>query len=264
MEALPTLIYSKLNRPKVVENHIHRPHLIAKLDHRLQRPLTLVSAPAGYGKSMLVSHWLEASSRPCAWVSLDKEDNDLRLFLNYCLAAIQSCPGTEFSDAGRETQTMINAMTLPPASALAANLIKELDWIEQPFTLVLDDFHHIVDESVFLLLDQLLRHPPHAMHLVLISRQDPPLAISRMRAKSLLTEIRTQELRFNKAETAAFLTQELGTQVDLATADALEEKTEGWVTGLRLAVLSMRQRGHLDQIARAAGRRPIYYGISFR
>ena len=79
-----------------------------------------------------------------------------------------------------------------------------------------------------------------------------------------MTEIRTQELRFNKAETAAFLTQELGTQVDLATADALEEKTEGWVTGLRLAVLSMRQRGHLDQIARAAGRRPIYYGISFR
>ena len=246
VKALPILIYSKLNRPKLVENHIDRPHLIAKLDHRLQRPLTLVSAPAGYGKTMLVSNWLEASSRPSAWVSLDKDDNDLRLFLSYFLTAIQSCHGTEFSDAGRETLTMINAMTLPPTSVLAANLINELDRIEQPFTLVLDDFHNIVDESVFLLLDQLLRHPPQAMHLVLISRRDPPLTISKMRAKSLLTEIRIQDLRFNKAETATFLTQELGTQVDLATAYALEEKTEGWVTGLRLAVLSMRHRGNLD------------------
>jgi LuxR family maltose regulon positive regulatory protein len=245
-KALPTLISSKLNRPTLVENHIHRPHLIAKLDQRLQRPLILVSAPAGYGKTMLVSCWLEANSRPGAWVSLDKDDNDLCLFLSYFLAAIQSCPETGFSDIGRKALAMINAVTLPPVLVLAASLINELDRIEHPFTLVLDDFHHIENESIFLLLDQLLRHPPQALHLVLICRRDPPLAISQMRAKSLLTEIRIQDLRFNKAETATFLTQELGTQVDLEAAAALEEKTEGWVTGLRLAVLSMRHQGRLD------------------
>jgi len=246
LKASPTLIYSKLNRPPVVENFIHRPHLIAKLDQRLQRPATLVSAPAGYGKTMLVSSWLEAGSRPSAWVTLDKADNDLRLFLSYFLTAIQSCYGTEFSNASRKTMAMLNAMTLPPASILATSLINELDRIEQPFILVLDDFHRVKDESVFLLLNQLLHHPPQAMHLVLICRRDPLLKISRMRAKSLLTEIRVQDLRFNKMETATFLTLELGTQVDLTTAAALEKKTEGWVTGLRLAVLSMRHRGSLD------------------
>jgi LuxR family maltose regulon positive regulatory protein len=246
VKASSNLIYSKLNRPPVVENLIHRPHLIAKLDQHLQRSSTLVSAPAGYGKTMLVSSWLEAISSPSAWVSLDKGDNDLRLFLSYFLTAIQSCHGTEFSDAGRKTMAMVNAMTLPPASVLAASLINELDRIEQPFILVLDGFHHIKDESVLDLLHQLLQHSPQAMHLVLICRRDPLLTISRMRAKSLLTEIRIRDLRFNKMETETFLTQELGTQIDLTTAAALEEKTEGWVTGLHLAVLSMRHHGSLD------------------
>ena len=105
-----------------------------------------------------------------------------------------------FPDAGRETQAMVNALTLPPVSTLAGSLINEFDRIEQPFILVLDDFHIIKDESVLDLLTQLLHHPPQAMHLVLIGRRDPPLPISALRAKGLLTEIRTQDLRFNDPE----------------------------------------------------------------
>ena len=245
-KALPAFISSKLNRPTVVENHILRPHLIAKLDHRLQRPLTLVSAPAGYGKTMLVSSWLEASTRPSAWVSLDKDDNDLRVFLSYLLTAIQSCHGTGFSDVGRQTLAMVNASTLASVSTLVGSLISEIDRVEQSFVLSLDDFHLIKDKSVLDFISKLLHHPPQSLHLVLISRRDPYLPISMLRAKRLMTEIRTQDLRFNKMEIKELLTQMLGTQVDAPTVAALLEKTEGWVSGLILAVISIRNHGRLD------------------
>ena len=215
-----SLIRTKLHQPPIHENHIHRERLLDRLDQRLQRPITLVAAPAGYGKTMLVSCWLKASSSPSAWISLDKNDNDLRLFLKYLLAAVQ----TMFPDAGRKTLAMVNALTLPPVAALAGSLINELDRIEQPFILVLDDFHTIKDVSVLDLLTQLLHHPQQAMHLVLIGRRDPPLPISTLRAKRLLTEIRTQDLRFNEMEIATFLTQELEMQIDSSTAAALEKK----------------------------------------
>lgn len=236
------LIRTKLHQPPIHANDIHRQHLLDHLDQRLQRPLTLVVAPAGYGKTSLVSCWLDASSSPNTWVSLDKSDNDLRLFLNYFLAAVQ----TMFPEAGQETLAMANALTLPPISVLAGSLINALDRIEIPFILVLDDFHLINDESVLDLISQLLRHPPQALHLVLIGRRDPYLPIATMRAKRQLGEIRTQDLRFDKQEIAAFLTQEMGAEIDSSTAAALEDKTEGWVTGLRLVSLSIRHRGNLD------------------
>jgi LuxR family maltose regulon positive regulatory protein len=245
-KALPAFISSKLNRPTVVENHILRSHLIAKLDHSLQRPLTMVSAPAGYGKTMLVSSWLEASTRPSAWVSLDKDDNDLRVFLSYLLTAIQSCHGTGFSDVGRQTLAMVNASTLASVSTLVGSLISEIDRVEQSFVLSLDDFHLIKDKSVLDFISKLLHHPPQSLHLVLISRRDPYLPISMLRAKRLMTEIRTQDLRFNKMEIKELLTQMLGTQVDAPTVAALLEKTEGWVSGLILAVISLRNHGRLD------------------
>jgi LuxR family maltose regulon positive regulatory protein len=175
-------------------------------------------------------------------VSLDKNDNDLRLFLNYLLAAIQ----TMFPDAGRETLAMANALQLPPLSAVTGTLINELDRIEQPFILSLDDCHHIQDESVLELLAELLKNPIQLMHLVMVSRRDPPLPIYRLRAQGRLTEIRTQGLRFSVAETATFLNEALGTQVDPTTSKVVGEKTEGWVTGLQLAALSMQQRGDVD------------------
>ncbi|MDX2501536.1 MAG: LuxR C-terminal-related transcriptional regulator [Deltaproteobacteria bacterium] len=236
------LITTKLHRPPLDRIQVQRPHLLERLDQGRSRPLTLVSAPAGYGKSVLIRSWLESCDIPSAWISLDENDNDLRTFTAYFVAAVK----TLFPGACRNTQALLSAPDLPPIAVLVANLLNELDLIEQSFIMVLDDFHLIEDESVLDMIAQLLHHPPQTMHLVLIGRQDPAVPISKLRAQSFVTEIRTQELCFNKLETETFLRLVLGTQVDSATAASLGEKTEGWVTGLRLAALSMRHRGSLD------------------
>jgi LuxR family maltose regulon positive regulatory protein len=238
------LIRTKLHRPPVASDHIHRPRLLERLDQRRQRPLTLVSAPAGYGKSTLVSWWLEAGDIPSGWLSLDESDNDLRLFLSYFLAAVQ----TIFPDVGHETQAMLSGADLPPLSVLASSLVNELDRIEDDFILVLDDYHVIQEQAVHDLTIELLKHPPQPLHLVLASRRDPPLPLASLRARAQMTEIRVQDLRFTVAETAAFLQQMMGAPVEDAEVAVLEEKTEGWVTGLRLAALSLRHRSDLDRI----------------
>jgi len=204
--------------------------------------MTLVSAPAGYGKSIAVSQWLETCGYPAAWVSLDKTDSDLRLFLKYFVTAIQ----TISPDAVRKTMAMLDSFQLPPLSIVIVSLINELDRIEQPFILCLDDCHLIRNESVFELLAELLKNPPQSMHLILTSRCDLPLPFHMLRAQSRMTEIRTQELRFNLEETTTFLNKTLGIEVDPATSRALGEKTEGWVTGLRLAALTLKLKGNID------------------
>jgi LuxR family maltose regulon positive regulatory protein len=236
------LITTKLHRPPLDRIHVQRPHLLERLDLGRSRPLTLVSAPAGYGKSVLIRSWLETCDIPSAWISLDENDNNLRTFTAYFVAAVK----TLFPGACRNTQALLSASDLPPIAVLVANLLNELILIEQSFIMVLDDFHLIEDESVLDMITQLLHHPPQTMHLVLIARQDPAVPISTLRAQSFVTEIRTQELCFNELETETFLRLVLRTQVDSATAAALAEKTEGWVTGLRLAALSMRHRGSFD------------------
>ncbi len=238
------IIRTKLHRPPVAGDHVHRAHLLDRLNEHIYRPLTLVSAPAGYGKSTLVSCWVESIDIPCAWVSLDENDNDLHIFLSYFVAAVQ----TLFPDACRETRAMLNVAEVPPVSVLASGLINELDQVEKTFILVLDDYHFIRQNAVHELLSELLKHPPGPMHLVLATRRDPPLPLATLRARSRMTEIRVQELRFSVAESAAFLQQVTGRPVDDTIAAVLEEKTEGWVTGLRLAALSLRHRSDMDRI----------------
>jgi LuxR family maltose regulon positive regulatory protein len=245
-ELIPTipLIRTKLHRPPVTADHMHRPQLLERLERNLQRPLSLISAPAGYGKSTLVSCWLDASDIPGAWVSLDENDNDLRMFLAYLTASVQ----TIFPAAVRETRAMLNGAALPPVTVLARSLINELDQIDKTFILVLDDYHFIGEKAVHGLIYELLNNPPAMMHLVLATRRDPPLPLSTLRAKSRMAEIRVQELRFSSAETAEFLQRVLKTPVDETTAAVMEERTEGWVTGLRLAALSLRDRLDMDRI----------------
>jgi LuxR family maltose regulon positive regulatory protein len=238
------IIHTKLHRPPVASDHLHRQHLLDRLDQRRHRPLTLVSAPAGYGKTTLMSCWLESCDVPSAWISLDENDNDLRTFLAYFLAAVQRI----FPDAVRETQAMSNAVELPILSILSRSLINELDQIEKNFILVLDDYHTIADKAVQGLVIELLKYPPSPMHLVLAARRDPSIPLTINRARSRMTEIRIQDLSFSDEETAALLQGMLDIPVDGATAAVLKEKTEGWVVGLRLAALSMRQRIDLDHI----------------
>lgn len=241
--AIP-ILRTKLHRPLIAADHLHRTHLMERLEKNLYRPLTLVSAPAGYGKTTLVSCWLESCGIPSAWVSLDENDNDLRMFLAYFLAAVHSI----FPDAARETQAMLNAPQLPSLRVLALSLINELDQIEKNFILVLDDYHVIHDKAVQDLLIELLKYPPGPMHLVLSVRRDPSMPFTTQRARSRMTEIRVQDLCFTAEETATLLQGILDEPVDSATAAVLKEKTEGWVTGLRLAALSLRHRSDLDRI----------------
>jgi len=188
--------------------------------------------------------WLEASDIPGAWVSLDQNDNNLHLFLAYFLDAVQTLfPGTV-----QNTEALLNAPKLPPLTVLAHSLINELDQIDHSFILVLDDYHAISDKTVHGLIAELLQQSPAPLHLVLSSRVDPPFPIARFRARSQMGEIRVRDLRFSPEETGAFLEQLTGEPVDGVTTALLEEKTEGWVTGLRLALLSLRHRSDLDRM----------------
>jgi len=222
----------------VARDHLHRQHLLDRLDQRLYRPLTLVSAPAGYGKSTLMSCWLEASEVPSAWLSLDEDDNDLYLFLSYFIQAVQ----TIFPDAVHETQAMLNAPELPPVTVLSHSLINELDQIEKEFILVLDDYHFIREKAVHDLIAKLLKHPPAPMHLALVTRRDPALPLTSLRSQGQMTEIRTQDLRFSLKDSRAFLEKIMDISLDNVTVAVLEKKTEGWVTGLRLIALTLRNQ----------------------
>lgn len=244
-KAMPIhLIRTKLHRPPVARNHLHRRHLLERLDRHRQRPLTLVSAPAGYGKSTLVSCWLESCECPSAWVSLDANDSDLRLFLVYFLEAIESM----FPGAVHDTRTMLKGSDLPSLGILAASLVNEMYEIDKDFILALDDYHTIRDKAVHELIHRLLTHPPEAMHLAIATRRDPPFSIVGLRARGQMTEIRAQDLRFSPSEVTVFLRGMMDIEVDDHIAALIGEKTEGWVAGLRLAVLSMRQRSDLHEI----------------
>ena len=195
------ILATKLHRPPVAPDILPRARLLEQLNEGRQRPLTLISAPAGYGKSTLASRWQEACDGLGIWVSLDEDDNDLRSFLAYLLAAVQAA----VPNSCHKTQALLDAANLPPGLVLTRYLLNDLDQIDEPFILVLDDYHHIHERAVHDVLAALLDHPPRAMHLVLLTRRDPPLPISTLRARAQMTEIGAQQLRFTVAETVAFL-----------------------------------------------------------
>jgi LuxR family maltose regulon positive regulatory protein len=238
------IIRTKLHRPPVSDDHIHRQRLLDILDQHRQFPLILVAAPAGYGKSTLMSCWLQTCEYPSAWLSLDENDSDLRMFLIYFVRAVQKM----FPDVGGNTLDLLKAPNLPPFSKLAASLVNELSAIEQTFVLALDDYQSIREQSVHDLLTELSRHPHPSMHLVFMSRRDPPLPFAKYRAQGRLIEIGARELCFTIQETETFLKQALRREVDHPDVITWHEKTEGWVTGLQLAALGMRHHVEEDRL----------------
>ncbi len=232
-----SLIETKLYRPALPVDMVRRPRLTSWLKrHHQGRPLTLVSAPAGYGKSTLISCWLDSVDCPTAWLSLDEQDNDFEGFLRYFLAAIQ----TTFPDKLPETESLLTIIPLPPVAVIANSLINEINQINTFFILVLDDYHLIQEQSIHDLLNELLLHAPPNLHLVIGTRIDPPFSLVAMRGKGLLTEVRVPGLRFNREESMRLFKNTVGFPVDEATILKIEAKAEGWVTGLRLAALAMR------------------------
>ena len=159
---------------------------------------------------MLASHWLETCDIPSGWISLDENDNDLRVFTTYFIAAIESI----FPGAIRKTQTMITGPDLPQVEDLTFVLLNELERIAHPCIMVLDDYHLVKETSVHNLLTELLKLPPKFLHLVIICRYDPPLPVFKLRAKNLVTEVRTNDLCFNEDETLELLRQITGNQIE--------------------------------------------------
>lgn len=225
---------------------VSRPRLIERLNAGMAGKLTLISAPAGFGKTTLLSQWVAGCGRPVAWVSLDKGDNDPMRFWAYFIAALQ----TVHTDVGTavvaalQSPGVAGATTPPPIEPLLTGLINEIAEILDPLSLVLDDFHVITEQQVHDALTFALDNLPSQMHLILSSRADPPWPLARLRARREITELRAEDLRFTSQEAATFLNEVM--KLDLSPEDVatLEERTEGWIVGLQMAALSMR--GHKD------------------
>ena len=241
------LLTTKLYVPVLHPNLVPRPRLIQRLDegrssgHRL----TLISAPAGFGKTALVTEWLQhlrsASTQgrdvcACAWLSLDDDDNDPRRFFTYLVAALEGIR----PDVGANSRALLQSPQPPPLKAALTLLINSLATIAANFVLVLDDYHVIAQQAIHDALTFLLENQPPQMHLVIASRVDPPLPLPRLRTRSQLTELRATDLRFTPDEAAAFLNQAMGLNLSAEDVEVLEARTEGWIAGLQMAALSMQ------------------------
>ena len=232
------LLTTKLHVPRRRRGLVTRPRLGERLRRSDEAALTLVSAPAGFGKTTLLTEWLAgAGGRPPAWLSLDERDNDPLLFWAYLLAALQKAvPG-----AGAGALTLLRE---PHASTdeVLATLVNELDAVADDVVLVLDDYHVITAREVHEGLTFLLEHLPPQVHLVIATRADPALPLARLRAGGKLVEVRADDLRFTAEEAAAYLTEAMGVALSSENVAALEARTEGWIAALQLAALSMRGR----------------------
>lgn len=232
------LLRTKLHAPAPRADRVHRQRLFERLDAGRRTAMSLVSAPAGFGKSTLISDWLLHRERPAAWLSLDPTDSDLRRFLSYLVAALERpLPGV-----GRGLLPALAAPRLPEEpEPLLAPLLNEL-WECSGCILVLDDYHVIEAEEVHGALGWLLERLPPEFHLVMTTRVDPPLHLPRLRARGLLSELRAEDLRFTCEEASAFLRETMGLDVTAAEVETLERRTEGWIAGLQMAALSLRGR----------------------
>jgi LuxR family maltose regulon positive regulatory protein len=250
------LLTTKLHVPSPRPNLVPRPHLIERLDQGLRRgrKLTLISAPAGFGKTTLVAAWLhrgdEMSASPrAAWLSLDAGDNDPARFFTYLITALQMIK----ADIGRGLLDTFKAPHMPPLEPLLTTLINEMASLSGRMILVLDDYHLIENPSIHRALNFLLDHLPQPMHLVIATRSDPPLHLARLRGRAQLTELRLTDLRFSLEEAARFLNQAMGLALSNEGVAALASRTEGWITGLQMAAASMGRQdaGHVDHFIRA-------------
>ncbi len=234
------LLATKLHCPSLMSKWVARPRLIRRLNEGLEsgRRLTLVSAPAGFGKTFCIADWVNTLKMPVTWLSLDPADDDPGRFFSYFIAALQKVEQT----LGEEIAGILRAGQLPPEEIISITLVNAIMAIEHPFIVVLDDFHLIQDAFTLKTLETLVDSALPCLHLVLLTREDPSLPLARLRANNQLTEIRAGDLRFNAAETELFLNEVMALSLSSEDAAKLGERTEGWVVGLHLAGLSIRDR----------------------
>lgn len=262
-----SLLTTKLHIPRPRRELVPRPRLTERLNKGLQRKLTVISAPPGFGKTTLLAEWifrekddgggrnnnrneadLTSSSisaalidpASVAWVSLDEQDSDPIRFWSYIIAALEKIQ----TDVGSNAMTLLHAPQSPPIETTLTALINAAASVSDHFVLVLDDYHLIEARSIHDALSFLIDHLPAQMHVIVISRADPPLPLTRLRVRNQLVELGESDLRFTPGEAATFLNQVMGLELAADDITALEARTEGWIAGLQLAALSMQ--GHRD------------------
>lgn len=246
VQAAVPVLATKLRRPSTPLLLVARPRLLEHLTAYADRRLILVSAPAGYGKTALVSHWLAVGGCAYAWLSLDEQDNNLATFLLYLLAAVRSV----YPDTMGPVEQLLRVPTLPPPVRLADAVLQCMTELPGRLILVLDDYHVLKTPEIHAVMARLIEHLPPHVHLVIITRADPPLPLDRLRGREQLGEARADDLRFNAEETRLLLQRMLGPDVSDETVKLLEISTESWAVGLHLAGLSLRNRQDRAAFAR--------------
>jgi LuxR family maltose regulon positive regulatory protein len=233
------LLATKLYVPRARSTLLVRPRLLARLDAgRADSCCSLLCAPAGAGKTSLLATWLAAAGCPVAWLSLDEHDQDAHQVLRYLVAALQTIAPT----CGHTARAWLDAPPPPPPETILTVLVNDLAGLPDPCLLVLDDYHLVRAPAIHAAITFLLDHLPPTVHLVLATREDPPLPLPRLRARGQMAELRASDLRFSPVEATEFLDASMGLRLAEGQVAALVARTEGWAAGLQLAALAMRDR----------------------
>jgi LuxR family maltose regulon positive regulatory protein len=248
------LLKSKLSMPPINAGHVTRPRLIERLKHGLDSKLTLISAPAGYGKTTLLSAWAARCGLPVAWLTLDSGDDDPVRFVTYLVAALHSVD----ADHAQEMHKIMDALaSSQPFNAIywISAILEQLEVLPDKFMLILEDFHEIKNSEIHQVINFLLDHQPTQMHLVISTRVDPSLSVAKIRARGQLNELRQVDLRFTPIETQAFVTQWIGSELLPSDLSTLSSRTEGWIAGLQMACLALQNTAlqSREEISRMVG-----------
>jgi LuxR family maltose regulon positive regulatory protein len=238
MDNLNPIIHTKLRLPFIRPDLISRPRLQEQMKVGLRGPLTLITAPAGFGKTTLIASYITGCGMPVAWLSLDENDNQTGRFLSYLVAAFHETDQKIGSDAAQ----ILSAAYQEPSEAVLTSLINDLEILDREIILVLDDYQHISNQAVHEGIAFLLDHCPKTLYMLIASRSDPPLPLARLRACGQAVELRAADLRFTEPEAAHFLNDVMGLRLDARSVAALAERTEGWIAGLQMAALSIGDR----------------------
>jgi LuxR family maltose regulon positive regulatory protein len=234
----PPLLRTKISIPRLPGEFIHRPRLTERINQGVKGPLTLLAAPAGFGKTNLLIEWTKETTLPVAWLTIDSDDNDLSRFIRYTIGALQTLePGL-----GEEARDLLQSPQGDGWKIGLTLLINELSALPKEVVVVLDDFHTLEDSVILQRMDFFLKHSPPNLHLIIASRSEPEWDLAFLRAKGRVLELGMDDLRFTGEEVVQYIQQAIGRELPQETIQALEERTDGWITSLQMAALSLKDQ----------------------